>query len=83
MLEILLTAAGTSVTIAAPLLAYLLKQQGRIVALETWRDLKTGESQELEGRIIRALERIEQDVRQLREDQRVDRQRAANRHDDG
>lgn len=58
-MEYVISALGAAAAVVVPLLAWVLKLQGRIVALETWREISQSQFAALEERIMAALERIE------------------------
>lgn len=59
MLEIIVAALTAAATVGLPMLGWVLRLQGRLVALETWREISEGYWTKLEQRIFDALERIE------------------------
>ena len=59
MWELIGAAIGAAVTVGVPMAGWVLKLQGRLVALETWREITSGHWKEFEDRILRTLDRIE------------------------
>ncbi len=52
-------AIGAAATVGVPLGAWVLSLQGRLTALETWRQVYSENFKSFEDRILRTLERIE------------------------
>ena len=59
MWELFVTALGAAATVGVPLVGWVMKLQGRLTALETWREITSGHWREFEERILRTLDRIE------------------------
>lgn len=59
MWELIGAVIGGAATVGVPLVGWVLKLQGRLVALETWREIYEDHFERFESRILQVLDRIE------------------------
>jgi hypothetical protein len=67
-MDFILAALGAAGGVGLPMLGWVLRLQGRITALETWREIYEDHSERFQARILQVLDRIENKL-----DSKVDR----------
>lgn len=62
MTDLILSALAAAAGVGVPMLGWVLKLQGRVVALETWREIYQEAFERFEARILTTLDRIERKI---------------------